>query len=847
MAFPEYRFGNYRLLTADRRLLAGDRPVKLGGRAFDLLSTLVEARDRAVSKRELMERVWPRLVVEDNNLQVQIVALRKILGPAAIATIPGRGYRFTPPTETVDGPPAGASDAAAQDTAHAPRVRTGNLAHDPPLLYGRADDVAAVRALLEQHRLVSIVGAAGIGKTRLAQAVAYALRDAYADGAWIVELAALNDRSLVVAEVGRVLGMQLGDAHGAIDQIVQALADRRLLLVLDNCEHLLDDVGELVAALRARAASVRVMITSQELLRQPDEHVYRLGGLGVPAEMTVSSALDAGAVELFVARAQAIEPRFVLRDDNVASVVEICRRLDGIPLAIELAAARVPLLGVDGVRARLDERFQILTAGSRLALHRHQTLRAAVEWSYGLLSQPEQRVFDNLGVFAGSFSLECAQKLAADEATDEWGVLDHLGALVDKSLVNVEPGPAPRYRMLETTRAFALERLAHRGTTARAMQRHAEVVLELFERVHGALMRGTPSARLVDGVSPDLDNLRSAMHWTREGGGDRGIAIALFGAAIVAHGYFHLVPLRSEICRWAAALEPLVDESIPTPVAARFWLACAECYDLQTPMLAIDYAERAIALYRHLGDRLYMFRGFEVLAYALCQTGRLEEARRALDQSFDLRDPSWPPWLIAINDNIASIVLGRIGMLSEARAHALACLAMCRQMSKPVDEWNCLAIVMDLDVAAGHLQRAAATASEMLGHPMARDHHESGRNLRLLATALTQLGRFDEAEPVYRQALSRVRRNYDNAAIVLYDASLLVARRGRIDDAARVLAYAEAVAAREGWQPRPVALKVRGELLALLAADRSADDLVRLRDEGRKLTDDEACALAFPR
>jgi tetratricopeptide (TPR) repeat protein len=218
-----------------------------------------------------------------------------------------------------------------------------------------------------------------------------------------------------------------------------------------------------------------------------------------------------------------------------------------------------------------------------------------------------------------------------------------------------------------------------------------------------------------------------------------------------------------------------------------------------------------------------------------------------LDESFALRDPAWPPWLIAINDNIASIVLGRAGLLEQAREHGLRCLAASRRLSTEIDEWNCLAILTDLDVAAGHLERAAAAASEMLAHPMARGPHEGGSALRLLATALMQAGRLDEAEPVYREALVRVRRNNDTSASVLYDIALLMGRRGRIDDAARVFAYAERLAAAQSWHPRPVALKLRGELLALLERERSADTLARLRDEGRNLTDDEACALAFPR
>ncbi|MDQ2962422.1 MAG: adenylate/guanylate cyclase domain-containing protein [Pseudomonadota bacterium] len=377
-----------------------------------------------------------------------------------------------------------------------------------PRLFGRADDLSALCELIEQQGLVTVVGSGGIGKTRLAEAVAHELRNRFAEGVRFIELAPLADPDLVAVTVARALGLVVGDPRTALDLMVQALAGQRLLLVLDNCEHVLEAVDRVVAALRKGAPTVHVLATSQESLRHPNEHVYRLGALAVPGEVTVASAREAGAVELFAARASAVEPHFALSDANVGAVIEICRRLDGIPLAIELAAARVLLLGVEGVRERLDERFRLLTAGSRLALRRHQTLRAALEWSYSLLSEPEQMVFDRLGVFTGGFSLEAAQKLAADDAIDEWGVLDHLGALVDKSLVIVDGGTAARYRMLETTRAFALERLATRHDTPHMMRRHAEVTLELFERFYRDLLQGTPPTTLVAQFAPDLDNLR---------------------------------------------------------------------------------------------------------------------------------------------------------------------------------------------------------------------------------------------------------------------------------------------------------------------------------------------------
>ena len=425
----ELRFGSARLDVEQRQLLIDGRPAKLGARAFDVLLALVERRDRAVSKNELFELVWPDVVVEENNLQVHISALRKLLGPQTIATIPGRGYRFMAEL-----------DASAQDStafANPPPVTSAasatptNLSPQHELLYGRDDDARAVGELLRTHTQVSIVGASGIGKTRLALAVANAQHERFPDGVWWVELAALSDGALVAGAIARALGVRVGDDRPVLETVIALLRKHTALLVLDNCEHLLDAAAECARALLRSVPALRILVTSQEALHTAEEQVYRLGSLPVAG----TSDAPAAAVELFVARARAADPRLQLTAANVAAITEICRRLDGMPLAIELAAARARLLGLEGLRARLDERFHILTGGTRAVLRRHQTLRAAIEWSYGLLTPDEQTVFRRLGAFVGGFTLELAQDVAADEQIDRWAVLDLLGHLVDKSLV----------------------------------------------------------------------------------------------------------------------------------------------------------------------------------------------------------------------------------------------------------------------------------------------------------------------------------------------------------------------------------------------------------------------------
>jgi predicted ATPase/DNA-binding winged helix-turn-helix (wHTH) protein len=840
-----YRFGGIELQPDQRRLLVGGRPAVLGPRAFDVLLALVERAGQLVSKNQLLDLVWPGLVVEENNLQVQISTLRKLLGPQAIATIPGRGYRWTLPADDLSAQPARSESvppAMLAESAASPDVST-----ELPALYGRSEDLTALRDLIEHHALVTVVGPGGIGKTRLAQAVAHELRDEFADGVRLVELASLADPDLVPATVARALGIAVSDPCAALDLTVQALAGQRLLLVLDNCEHLLEAVDRVVAALRKRSPTVHVLATSQELLRHPDEHVYRLGTLGLPAEVTTTRAPEAGAVQLFVARVQAADPRFQLRDDNVGAVVDICRRLDGIPLAMELAAARVPLLGVDGVRERLDERFRLLTAGSRLALRRHQTLRAALEWSYRLLSEPEQLVLDRLGVFAGGFSLESAQQLASDDAIDPWAVLDHLGALVDKSLVIADGGTAPSYRTLETTRAFALERLAARGATLPLLRRHAEVMLTLFERFYRGNLGGTPVGEQVKQLDADIDNLRGAMHWASGPDGDRRIAIALIGAAGAGEGFLYNAGLQWEGWHWCKALRPWVDASIPAPEAARFWLACAQQGTAGSLDMSIQDAQRAITLYRDAHDQLGEFLGWNALAYTFTLTGRLDDAHAAIGHAKALLDPSWPPRLHAIHENFAGLYFDSAGQPHEARSHLVAYLNLSRQARSASDELSALNLLAELDVASGHADRAVETLREPISRLRASTtRYDDGLPFRNYATALMEAGQLQEADSVFREALPRIRRNWGSAAFVLHDAASLLARRGQIEDAARVSAYAESVYAAMGRRPRRVAQQNQERLHALLSTQRSAEALVQLSNEGRSLTDDQACALAFP-
>ena len=657
-------FGPFHLHVERRLLSRAGEPLAVGARALDLLCALAQHRDRIVDKDELMDLAWPGMVVEENNLAVQVGALRKLLGPQVIATVRGRGYRFVAAVETDDRPAPASS----------PRT---NLPATPAPLIGRAADSLALRGRVEAARLVTVVGAGGIGKSRLALDVAHALSARWRDGAWLIELAGLGDAALLANAVAQPLGITLREREGAADALVSQLASREMLLVLDNCEHLLDAVAALTERLLARAPGVRVLATSQEPLRLPLEQQYRLDPLAVPADASVADARSHGALELFVARVRAADANFVLDDHRLAQAIALCRRLDGLPLAIELAAARVPLLGLRTVHDRIDERFRLLTAGSRTALRRHQTLRAAMEWSHGLLSDGQRVVFRRLGVFSGGFTMALAQSLCSDAELDRWAVLDHVGALVDKSLVMTDSADPPRFRLLESARAFALEELAGTAEAPAMQAAHA--------RTLAAFLRGVDEANL-DGelrtdayatlVLPELDNLRAAYAWARSAPNGRALAVVLAASSSPLSDY------SSEFSAWMLEQRAqAADGAGDLAIAARFarGMAAFNMHGFVTVQEAHDAAQQAAALYRTLALPRRLVSSLRLVAAWRIELGDHAGAAAALDEAEALVRPDWSlefrMTLLRSRARIAS----ETGHVEAARTTALAEVALAGQ------------------------------------------------------------------------------------------------------------------------------------------------------------------------
>jgi predicted ATPase/DNA-binding winged helix-turn-helix (wHTH) protein len=531
-ASPAIEFGRFRVLPRQRKLLADNRPVELGSRAYDLLIALIEAQGAVVSKQALMERAWPGRIVEENNLQIQMSSLRTALGVdrRLIRTFAGQGYQFIGEIRTISQSP----DApVSQPVSPLSRPPT-NLSESVSELIGRDAELGKILGLIASHSLVTLVGAGGIGKTRLGFEVARQLLPRFADGVWGVELAPLSDPDLVPITVANALGIELTSGKPSPESVANALGSKQVFLMLDNCEHVLDAAARMVEALLRANPAARVIATSREPLRAEGEWVYRVPPLAVPPEdrLDGEDPLRFSAIRLFVERAREAGSDIPSDTRVSVSIAGICRRLDGIPLAIEFAAARVATLGIDGVAAQIEDRFRLLTAGRRTVLPRHQTLRSALDWSHELLTGPERVVLRRLGIFAGGFTLPSARAVVADDAIAATEVDAIVASLVAKSLVTAGRGDTiRRYWLLETNRAYAREKLVQSGEFDAVARRHARRYLDIFAAAE-AEAETRPRGEWLAEYGPRIDNLRAALDWAFSPVGDASIGVALTVAAV---------------------------------------------------------------------------------------------------------------------------------------------------------------------------------------------------------------------------------------------------------------------------------------------------------------------------
>ncbi len=604
-------FGLFQLKLGERLLLRGQEPVALGGRALDILVALVERAGEVVSRRELMDRVWPDVEVDEANLRVHIAGLRKALGDGDdgaryITNVPGRGYSFVAPVRR--GP------AMVHGLMHSPS-RSSKLPARLSRMVGREEAISTLSRLIISHRFVSIVGPGGMGKTTVAVATAHELASSFDDGVYFVDLGAISDSGHVATAVASALGCY-GQGQDPLPGLLASLVNRSILLVLDNCEHVIDAIAALAERLFSEVSGLHLLTTTREALRVEGETVHLLVPLESPLEEGEQSAarvLASSAVQLFMERAASSGYRQDLNDEDAPVVARICRRLDGIALAIELAAGRVGTYGIRGTADLLDNRFKLFWQGRRSALPRHQTLQAMLDWSYQLLSTEERRVLCQLSVFVGPFTWDDALALLDRRDTDGAEAGQALAGLVDKSLVWTSGiGSTVYYRLLDTTRAYAAAKLARDIGEGDVARRHALHYSGLLAKDP---IRATAFGdRNVEAYAPRLGNIRAALEWSFSA---REVGIGVNLAASSAPLFLGL-SLLGECERWcerALAVLPEADRGTRQELALQQALAISSMFTRGNGDSIRRAIERGLSLAEALGDRehqLHLLAGLNI-------------------------------------------------------------------------------------------------------------------------------------------------------------------------------------------------------------------------------------------
>ena len=661
----EFSFASFRLLRDQRLLLKGDKPVRLGGRAHEILAALLEHPGEVVTKEELFARVWPKQFVEEGNLKFHVAGLRKALGDGQdgarfITNIPGRGYCFVAPVQSSE------QKLPAPET-NVPKPQLRQLPAPLNRIVGRSDTIVTLATRLPQHRFITIVGPGGIGKTTVAIAVADALVATFSDGVRFVDLGPIAGPSQVVSAAATALGVAI-QSENPIQGLISVLRDRHILLVLDNCEHMIETVAALAEGIYRGANRTSLLATSREPLGADGEHVHRLEPLSTPPasqEPTAAQALVFPAVQLFVERAVASQDTFELTEADAPIVAKLCRHLDGIALAIEIAAGRVDTFGIAQLASGLDDRLRLLMRGRRTSLNRHQTLSATLDWSYQLLPEAERAALQALAIFAGVFTWNSASEVLRKDDADLSEVFDSIANLVAKSLVSatVENGVS-FYRLLETTRAYAMLKLEESGRRNDLARRHARYYLAALTQAEVEWHR-RPAAEWLGKHLHLIDNVRAALAWAFSPSGDSKIGVALTLAAVPL---FFQLSLLSECCerveRALSALSAGLDPRSEMQLHAALAWSLGQSRGTNLARSAWTTVQR---LAESLEDVDYQLRALWGLWAAQLNNAQLRDALATAERFCALAERSADPNDPFVGDRMVGYILHLLGEQRSAR------------------------------------------------------------------------------------------------------------------------------------------------------------------------------------
>ncbi|MES0099843.1 winged helix-turn-helix domain-containing protein [Mesorhizobium sp. M0019] len=652
-------FGPFELNLSERSLKKADEVVPLGARAFDVLVSLIDRAGEVVGKSELIAKAWPDVTVEEGSLRVHLSALRKALGDGQfgrkyIINVHGRGYSFVAPV----------ARQRAEDQQTNSLAPGSNLPASLVAMIGRDDVVLQIRTRLRAERLITILGAGGIGKTTVASAVGHAATADFSGAVFFLDLSVLRSKDQVVAAMASTMGLAgRGDPEAAV---LEYLRSRRALLILDSCEHLIEQAAEIADRICQCGPNVCLLATSREALQTAGEHVFRLQPLDCPPEQsgqTVVEILSYPATRLFMDRVSARGVELALGADDVPFVAEICRRLDGIPLAIELAAGRVAVFGVRNTAARLTSHLDLLKLGRRTASPRHQTLRATLDWSHDLLSDVERAVLRRMAIFTGRYALEAALAVAEQEGTGQSDIADAVGSLVEKSLIEASiDSQGASYRLLDTTRSYALEKLIASGEHDSIATRHANHSIQMLEA-------NSTASKDTQLMKDYLGNVRAALEWSFGPGGSDELAIRL---AAAAGPLFLAMSLLTECREWMAiAVKRLDVANLGTRREMIIQSALASCLMFTGGMTDESYAAWAKSrlLAASLKDMEHELVSLLVLWAHQVRLPNYAEATKLADCHGDMAGRIGDRGAIATANYMRAVTYHHTGRLSEAEGH----------------------------------------------------------------------------------------------------------------------------------------------------------------------------------
>jgi predicted ATPase len=709
---------------------------------------------------------------------------------------------------------------------------------------GRNEEIEAIRAFLAVHRLVTVTGSGGVGKTRAAVEVARQLLSDGQEEGWLVDLSPIADGAFVAGAIASILEVPLAQVADPVPSLAAGLKARNLLLMLDNCEHVINDAAAAAGAILRSCPGISILATSRERLAIEGEVVYRLPSLPLPetAPATPEEARASPALQLFIDRAIALESRLVLNAERLAAVAEICRRLEGIPLAIELAATRLPTLGFEALNKRLREHF-VLESGARDLPQRQRTMLATIAWSYDLLNEQEQMLLRRLAIFRGGANLEAAEDVCADETLAAGSVANLLSSLVDKSLLTtIFLGEQSRFTMLEAVRDFATARLRESSEFAPTARAHADWMAAIADRAHECYNHVAPSLWLRE-FGGEIDNVRGALEWALSSGTDEDAVLA---GRIVGglRGLWVATTRPAECRRWAAAALSRVDAERYPLIAARLMRAILQS---TAGPAVLDMANRAIALFERIGDRSALITLHAVIAKESTLAGAFAEAERAITRTFELADEDpgqCPPRLRVGLIRLRSILRATEGRLSEARVD-LAGAATLEEMLGARNLSAHVIIEAYCECVEGNVRRSAELLEASAQYALA-DGLSPAEAFCDLAAVRLMLGELDSASRAAREALGLARfEELTVASRAVLHLAAVATLRGNSHDAARLAGFVDA------WFERQSRFRGYYErasydiLVASLRTQLSNDAIASLAAEGAGLDFDRAADRAL--